>query len=276
MSDIGGRSSHPSPTVPDAAEHATASSWRNVFRRVIQQSRWTRKRQEKQNLTPASEQISAPSWSNRKRWIAAAILLVAVLLLIATVRFIFSPSSVRQGTAKVVSSGSSLLGITPATKKLKPSPAKPMVKDTPQAQLPPSPWISAPPSPPIQFNTPRPQVQRGAPATSTPAPALAPNPIPAQPTTAARPPMAPLAYRARHDKHFGGSCLGQLMLNSAGMVFDCPNNPGESFQVALNEIEAVDDNGIRLHSGKKYHFSISGMSKNAEESLFANWLHQVR
>lgn len=88
--------------------------------------------------------------------------------------------------------------------------------------------------------------------------------------------MPPQVFRARHDKHFGGSCSGQLTLNTAGLVFDCPNDPGESFQVALNEIGAVDDNGIRLLSGKKYHFSISGMSKSAEQALFASWLRQVR
>jgi hypothetical protein len=47
-------------------------------------------------------------------------------------------------------------------------------------------------------------------------------------------------------------------------------------QIALKEIGSVDENGVRLLSGKKYHFSIPGMSKSGEEAIFVNWLHQVR
>lgn len=85
-----------------------------------------------------------------------------------------------------------------------------------------------------------------------------------------------MVYHARHDKHFGEGCSGQLTLNAIGLVFNCPDDPSGSIQVALNEIGSIDENGIRLNSGKKYHFSISGMTKDSEEALFANWLHRVR
>ena len=147
-----------------------------------------------------------------------------------------------------------------------------------------------PPPPPMQssYAAPAPAVQPNQP-TTTPIPlpgqnmagAVKPAPIapntPATPVVpTARPPFTPLVYRAKHDKVFGGSCSGQLTLNSAGLVFNCPDDPHGSMQIALTQIGAVDENGIRLLSGKKYHFSIPGMTKSGEESLFANWLHQVR
>ena len=85
-----------------------------------------------------------------------------------------------------------------------------------------------------------------------------------------------MTYPARHDKHFGGECSGQLTLNSTALVFHCPGDPGSSIQVAINQIAAVDDNGIRLTSGKKYHFTISGMNKSAEKALFSDWLSRIR
>jgi hypothetical protein len=110
--------------------------------------------------------------------------------------------------------------------------------------------------------------------------AVAPAPIvpnvPATSVVPGRPPFTPLVYRAKHDKVFGGSCSGQLTLSSGGLVFNCPDDPHGSMQIAIAEIGAVDENGVRLLSGKKYHFSIPGMSKGGEEALFANWLHQVR
>jgi hypothetical protein len=93
---------------------------------------------------------------------------------------------------------------------------------------------------------------------------------------AAKAPYTPVVYSARHEKHFGESCSGQLTLDSSGLIFKCSDDPHGTVQVALADIESVDSNGIRLISGKKYHFSIAGMAKDSEEQLFANWLHQVR
>ncbi|HEY2470743.1 MAG TPA: hypothetical protein VGI45_23320 [Terracidiphilus sp.] len=157
--------------------------------------------------------------------------------------------------------------------KPKPAPGK-----TFQAPPPPMPTtypVSVPsvqPNQPATTNIPLPaQTMAGA---VSPAP-IAPN-APLAPVVPAKPPISPLIYRAKHDKVFGGSCSGQLTLNSGGLVFNCSDDPQGSVQIALSEIGAVDDNGVRLLSGKKYHFSIPGMSKSGEETLFANWLHQVR
>ena len=159
--------------------------------------------------------------------------------------------------------------------KPKPSPAKPF-------QAPPRPTVSAMPV------APTPSVQPNQPATTNiplpgqnmagsvrPAP-IAPNMPSTAPNLPAKQPFSPVVYRAKHDKVFGGSCSGQLTLNAGGLVFNCPEDPHGSMQIALSEIGAVDENGIRLLSGKKYHFSIPGMTKSGEETLFANWLHQVR
>jgi hypothetical protein len=83
-------------------------------------------------------------------------------------------------------------------------------------------------------------------------------------------------YTARHDKVFGEGCSGQLTLDSSGLFFRCSEDPRASVQVALADIETVDGNGVRLISGKKYHFSIAGMGKSNAEQLFSNWLSRVR
>ena len=107
-------------------------------------------------------------------------------------------------------------------------------------------------------------------------PAPIPPNTPAAPFASNKPPFTPLIYRAKHDKAFGAGCSGQLTLNSGSLVFNCPEDPHGSMQIALSDIGAVDENGVRLLSGKKYHFSIPGMTKSGEQTLFANWLHQVR
>jgi hypothetical protein len=112
---------------------------------------------------------------------------------------------------------------------------------------------------------------------SAPAPPAAfksaPPPVPA---VAAGTPYPQVVYPARHDKHFGESCSGRLTLNSSGLSFDCPDDPGGGVQVAINQIGSVDENGIKLTSGKKYHFSIPGMTKISEQELFADWFNRVR
>ena len=155
----------------------------------------------------------------------------------------------------------------------KPSAGRPML---PASQAPP-PTTTTPAPPPI--------APESSPAVATPqtptAPMSAPPttpPAPAAPSVpgAGKAPFAAMTYPARHDRHFGEECSGQLTLNGSGLAFSCPGNPDEAVQVAINQIDEVDDNGIRLISGKKYHFTIPGMSKSAERTLFANWLSRVR
>ena len=156
----------------------------------------------------------------------------------------------------------------------KPSPSRPML---PVSQAPP-PTITSPapaptpiaPVPPPQIATP----QRPLPPMATPAP---PPAIPAPPSSATpKLPFNAVTYPARHDKRFGDECAGQLTLNASGLYFSCPGNGGEGVQAPVNQIDAVDENGIRLYSGKKYHFTIPGMSKSGEKALFADWLNHVR
>jgi hypothetical protein len=161
-------------------------------------------------------------------------------------------------------------------KKAKPAPGKPMLSNP---QAPPPVVISQPPAAMLE-----PQAPDGM--ASMPARPLPPKPgIPSQPPNTpppgapaigTRPPYTPLVYTARHDKVFGEGCSGQLTLDGSGLVFQCADDPRASVHVALNDIESVDGNGIRLISGKKYHFSIAGMAKNNAEQLFANWLQRVR
>ena len=88
--------------------------------------------------------------------------------------------------------------------------------------------------------------------------------------------MVPETYPARHDKRFGEGCSGQLTLNANGLEFTCPGDPDETLRAAFNQIASVDDNGIKLASGKKYHFTIQGMSKDAQRALFRDWFNRAR
>lgn len=211
------------------------------------------------------------SWKN---WLLLALPMLLVVPVVAAIAwFAAKPNPLLKAPAKEQHIGfRALLGAD--SSKPKPAPGK-----TRQAVAPPTPASYTPlPAPAVQEVQPSGQVQ--VPAQSV-AGAVAPAPIsptiPSAPVVpSARPPFSQLVYRAKHDKMFGGSCSGQLTLNSGGLVFNCPDDPHGSMQIALSEIGAVDENGVRLLSGKKYHFSIPGMSKSGEEAIFANWLHQVR
>ena len=125
-------------------------------------------------------------------------------------------------------------------------------------------------------STPTPSAQGvPSPGTTTVAPALIPGQaFPSAAVPAARPAYAPLSYNARHDKAFGG-CSGQLILSSTGLQFTCPSDTHAGMQVPISEISAVDENGIRLTSGKKLHFSIDGMSKPNAQALFTDWFNRL-
>ena len=101
-----------------------------------------------------------------------------------------------------------------------------------------------------------------------------PAAAPPAPVSTSRAPYAPLFYNARHDKAFGG-CSGQLILSSTGLQFNCPGNSEASLQIAISEISGIDENGVRLASGKKLHFSISGMTKPNEQALFTDWFSRL-
>jgi len=211
--------------------------------------------------------------SGRKNWTAlilAGLLVLPIAGIIAG--YLARPKS---GTAGPGSpTGISADGSAHATAK--PAPGKPLypVMEAPStAVVPPIPAPAAPRNPTSAVP---PQPQANAPMIPATPPQIAGVMPPPPPVVTTSAPYTPMTYPARHEKHFGDSCSGQLTLNSNELVFQCPEDPGAGIQVAINQIDAVDENGIRLTSGKKYHFSIPGMSKNNEQALFAGWLNRVR
>jgi hypothetical protein len=265
---------HQFPHDAVATHNTRHSSWRQVFRRALEQSRWKRN---PNSQTESSDAVKTSSSSRASKIILG--LAVALLLLVAIpIALIIRaesrrPHYYRQGKS-VVARGESLLGMSQqGTAKPKPSPYK-YTLATPITR----------PSNPIVFTPPRlpnsaasvPQQAPAQPQYVTPAlPQTATNAPPPPLANTARAPFAPIVYSARHEKHFGG-CSGQLTLNTSGLNFRCADDPGDNIQVALNEIGAIDENGVQTLSGKKYHFTITGMSKPAAQQLFSNWLHQVR
>lgn len=178
------------------------------------------------------------------------------------------------GTASI-NAGTSPLETSSGEKIPKPPAGRPKL---PESQAPP-PTISSPTPAPISPEAPPPITPPASPlspksATTAPPP---PASIPATPAApGSKPVFAAVTYPARHDRHFGEQCSGQLTLNSSGLFFTCPGNSGDGIDVAVNQIDGADDNGIRLFSGKKYHFTIQGMSKSGERQLFSDWLNRVR
>lgn len=180
------------------------------------------------------------------------------------------------GTASIVPGGSSSEASSDSAARIpKPAPGKPMA---PVSEAPPPSVVHSPSDSAIAPVSP-PQVAVPLSPITSPGPAV-PQPSTAVPQPAAPAPaggaFAAVTYPARHDRHFGGECNGQLTLNSAALVFNCPADPGSGFQVPVNQIDGVDENGVRLFTGKKYHFTINGMNKGAERALFADWLSRVR
>lgn len=277
---------HPLPHETTAGRDTAPASWRQIFRRALEQSTWKRNSHTKPETSDAAvKTTSSFSPSSRPASRAPKIfvgLAVAVLLVITIPVFLIiraesgRPHYYRQGKS-VVSRGESMLGLNQqGSSKPKPSPYK-YTLATPVTKT----------SAPIVI-TPPPQAHYAAPSAAPQIPNQASPVAPALPQTAntmptpppaagagGRVPFTPVVYPARHDKHFGG-CSGQLSLNAAGLNFNCASDPGDNIQVGLNEIGAVDENGIQTTSGKKYHFTISGMSKPGTQQLFSNWLHQVR
>jgi hypothetical protein len=211
-----------------------------------------------------------------KNW-TLKVLVLLLLLPIAGV-IIGYVTRLKSGTGATVGSvvGSSIGTLTHGT-TAKPAPGKPLVPVTeppPPSPAPQIPAAAAPQHPPAPAAAPQNPVTASSGAPAPPVPFK--NSLPPAPTVTTGNPYPPVVYPARHDKHFGESCSGRLTLNSSGLQFDCPDDPGGGVQVAINQIGSVDENGIRLTSGKKYHFSIPGMSKISEQELFADWFNRVR
>lgn len=268
---------HPIPHDAVADRNPGSASWRQIFKRALDQSTW---KLTKPTHPEPSDAVKTQSPSSRAPRIFVGISVV-VLLVIAVPIFLIiraessRPHYYRQGKS-VVSRSESLLGMNQASNKPKPSPYK-YTLATPVTKLS-SPIVITPPHAQPQYATPSaaPQIPSQTSPVAPALPQMANNmPAPPPATAGTRAPFAPVVYSAHHEKHFGG-CSGQLTLNSGGLSFNCASDPGDSIQVGLNEIGAVDENGIQTTSGRKYHFSITGMSKPGVQQIFSNWLHQVR
>ena len=228
---------------------------------------------------PGQQNASASSVLRQIRSLARSwIVMVSLLLVCIPIAAVLLGYLRRPALGRQETSSGSLFGdsLSPTEAKPKPAPGKPF----PLPSEAPPPSVLAPPGP----TSLAPESTQTAPLPHRPvSPSVAiPTPAPVLP---AQPPVLPVSptpspvaetYRARHDKRFGNECSGQLTLDTNGLAFNCPDDADETLRVTVNEIASADDNGIRLASGKKYHFTIPGMSKDAEKALFRNWFNRVR
>lgn len=88
-----------------------------------------------------------------------------------------------------------------------------------------------------------------------------------------RVPETPLArYRAAHEVA-GPDKQGTLTFWQDAFRFDCisDRNPEQTFVIRREEIQSVHKNGVQLFAGKKYHFTVPGMTKEQVSDLFGRW-----
>ena len=202
------------------------------------------------------------------------VLVIAIPIVVLIIWLATRPDAVKRAKNLTTLSGASS-ALMPSEKKPKP-PAGKLPEPTPPPHLRPLTPVN-----PVQASNSAPVTTANPGTPSSSAPQVAPAPIPTAPssgaplpTTAGRPPYAPLSYNARHEKAFGG-CSGQLILSSTGLQFNCPGDSHSSMQIALSEISGVDENGVRLANGKKLHFAIAGMNKPSAQAIFADWFSRL-
>lgn len=272
MSEFDGRSYNQLGHDPTPTGSMDKTSWRRKTL-SLWHTIWTPKKSSGTDLSPGIN----PGWFSaffHGNWTVK----VLVLLLLLPIAGVTVGYVTRFKSATTVGSvvGSSIGSLTHGT-TAKPAPGKPLVPDTEPPPPSPAPQVrvpAAPQRPPAPTSVPQSPATASSSAPAPPVPFK--SALPPAPAVTTGTPYPPVVYQARHDKHFGESCSGRLTLNSSGLQFDCPDDPGSGVQVAINQIGSVDENGIRLTSGKKYHFSIPGMSKISEQELFSDWFNRVR
>jgi hypothetical protein len=260
---------------PTPTESMDKTSWRRKTL-ALWHTIWTPKKRGGTDVSAGLNRGSFSAFFHGKNWTVKVLVLLLVLPIAGvTIGYV---TRLKSGTGATAGSvvGSAVSSLTRAT-TAKPAPGKPLVPVTEPPPPSPVPQVQAPAVP---QRTPAPAAAPQNPATASMSATAPPPPfknvLPPAPTVTTGTPYPPVVYPARHDKHFGDGCSGRLTLNSSGLQFDCPDDPGGGVQVAINQIGSVDENGIRLTSGKKYHFSIPGMSKISEQELFADWFNRVR
>ena len=86
-------------------------------------------------------------------------------------------------------------------------------------------------------------------------------------------PETPLArYQAAHQVA-GPDKQGVLTFWQDAFRFDCTGdrNPEQTVVVRREEVQSIHKNGVQLLSGKKYHFTVRGMTKEQVAKLFEQW-----
>lgn len=104
------------------------------------------------------------------------------------------------------------------------------------------------------------------PKTNGPATTLAP----AHGRAATTPPSG-LQFVANRKGARHGCKEGLLTLAPSRLVFSCQTDQSKSLTLDLSQVKGIDDDGIEALSSEKYHFKISGKSKEQVHQLFAEW-----
>jgi hypothetical protein len=114
----------------------------------------------------------------------------------------------------------------------------------------------------------------GAARTSAPGEESASPPVPAETTTSTAPsnPPSRVEMRIPGVHHLGRHhCDGELIFTDKDFSFTCPS---DSFTVERSMVAKLDNNGVLLVSGEKYHFDVAGYDKTGVQILFSEWLER--
>ncbi len=132
--------------------------------------------------------------------------------------------------------------------------------------------LPAPPPAPVTRVAPQPApVPAPQISAAAPPPAVIPNVRPAAPTL-------PLGVRMNANRNgFNNGCKhGELVMEVSTVTFTCPYDAHKSVAVHAAEVKSLDNNGIVVFHGQKYHFDIAGKQKQDVHELFAQWLANAR
>ena len=104
-------------------------------------------------------------------------------------------------------------------------------------------------------------------------PGQAETPISTAPVNSPSPISARNAERRIPGVHHLGrhNCDGELVFTDQDFRFNCPS---DSFTVERNMVAKLDNNGVVLISGEKYHFDVAGYDKTGVHILFSEWLER--
>src|SRR5579872_2088228 len=121
MSDLSSFS-HRVPQNRGANTSERSTSWRQILKRAMEQSMWSRNKESRVGTIEPNHMLSRLSSNQKFLILIACVLVCGVIVAFGIIRYLDLPTPPKNASA--VTKGKSFLGITPSTTKPKPAPGK--------------------------------------------------------------------------------------------------------------------------------------------------------